>query len=145
MGSRRADADLFILLTTVRTSGNSMKLGQGRFSFDITKRFFIQRAVGLLWKVVTAPSLTEYKKCLGNSLRVTVWFLGLSSTRPGAGLQWALWIPSSPGYCMILWTAAIPRDLSLRIWTDTNTKFRDSVQLGRSNHTWQYRCRGLTH
>ena len=71
--SRGARTDLFSLVTSDRTQGNGLELCQRRFRFRIRKRFFIQRVVGH-WKrfpraVVTAPSLTEFKKYLDNTLR----------------------------------------------------------------------------
>ncbi|KFP72813.1 hypothetical protein N310_02192, partial [Acanthisitta chloris] len=52
---------------------NGLKLCQGRFRLDIRKRFFTHRVAGH-WKkfpreVVTAPSLTEFKRSLDNGLR----------------------------------------------------------------------------
>ncbi|KFW89055.1 hypothetical protein N305_00979, partial [Manacus vitellinus] len=51
---------------------NGLKLCQGRFRLDIRKRFFTQNVTGhwnrLPREVVTAPSLTEFKKCLENAL-----------------------------------------------------------------------------
>ena len=53
-----------------------MKLRQGKFRWDIRKRFFTARVVGhwsrLPRGVVTAPSLLEFKEHLDNALNHTV-------------------------------------------------------------------------
>ena len=49
-----------------------MKLRQGKFSLDITKRFFTERVVGhwnrLPTEVAMAPSLSEFKERLDDAL-----------------------------------------------------------------------------
>ncbi|KAJ7426600.1 hypothetical protein WISP_14508 [Willisornis vidua] len=68
-GRGGAGTDLFSVVTSDRT----LKLCQGRFGLDIRKRFFTQRVAGhwnrLPRKVIAAPSLTELKKHLDDTLR----------------------------------------------------------------------------
>ena len=53
-----------------------MKLRQGKFRVDIRKRLFTKRVVGhwnrLPREVGTAPSLSELKECLDDTLSHTV-------------------------------------------------------------------------
>jgi len=66
--------DLLSLVTSDRTRGNGMKLHQGKNRFDIRKRLFTERVVAhwnrLLGEAVIAPSLSEFKECLGEALRL---------------------------------------------------------------------------
>ncbi|KAJ7407471.1 hypothetical protein WISP_126213 [Willisornis vidua] len=71
-GRGGAGTDLFTVVTSNRTRGNGLKLHQQRFRLDIRKRFFTQRVFGqwnrLLMELVTAPSLTGFKKYVDSSL-----------------------------------------------------------------------------
>ena len=71
-GSREGGADLLLLVTSIRTQGNGMKLHHGKFRLDIRKRFFTERVIGhrnrLPKEVVAAPSLSELKEHLDNAL-----------------------------------------------------------------------------
>uniref|UniRef100_A0A493TV72 Reverse transcriptase domain-containing protein n=1 Tax=Anas platyrhynchos platyrhynchos TaxID=8840 RepID=A0A493TV72_ANAPP len=72
-GSAEAGADLFSVITSDRTHGNSVKLRHGMFRLDVSKRFFTEGRVVAHWnrlprELVTAPSLSEFKKRLDCAL-----------------------------------------------------------------------------
>ncbi|KAJ7420331.1 hypothetical protein BTVI_21811 [Pitangus sulphuratus] len=75
-GGGGAGTDVFSVVTSDRTRGKGLQLCQGRIKLDIRERFFTQRVFGrwnrLPREVVTAPSLTEFKKRLDDVLRHTV-------------------------------------------------------------------------
>ncbi|KAJ7424164.1 hypothetical protein BTVI_07442 [Pitangus sulphuratus] len=67
-GSGGANTGVFILVTSDRH-----KIESGRFRQDIKKTFFTRRVVeywNRLPREVADPSLTEFKKYLGNALRI---------------------------------------------------------------------------
>ena len=70
---------LFTRLDRERTRGNGFKRRQGRFPFDIRRKFFTQRVVKhwnrLPKEVVDAPSLEAFKARLDVALGSLVWWL----------------------------------------------------------------------
>ncbi|RMC07032.1 hypothetical protein DUI87_16485 [Hirundo rustica rustica] len=95
---------LFSLVTSDRTQGNGMNLGQERFRLDIRRRFFIWRMAGhwnrFLREVVTTPSLTELEKCLDNVFKL----LGYSCPGPGIGLD----VPDGSFQLSIIYDSMFP-------------------------------------
>ena len=70
---------LFTRVDSDWTSGNSLKLRQGRFRLDIRGKFFTQRVVRhwnrLPKEAVDAPSLEAFKARLDVALGSLVWWL----------------------------------------------------------------------
>ncbi|KAJ7408413.1 hypothetical protein WISP_121165 [Willisornis vidua] len=85
----RAGTDLFSVVTSDRTRGHEAVL-EG-FRLDIRQRLFTWRVVGhwdgLFREVVTASSLTEFKKHLDNVLRHMVLLLEWFCTGSEVGLD----------------------------------------------------------
>jgi len=70
-GSEEEGADLFPLVSSDRTHGNSSKMCQGRFRLDIRKHFFTeccQKLNRLSREEVDDPSLSVFKRRFDNDL-----------------------------------------------------------------------------
>ncbi|KAJ7408304.1 hypothetical protein BTVI_60230 [Pitangus sulphuratus] len=105
-GEQEGQADLFSVVTSDRTQGNGLELFQGRLRLDIRKIFFPQRVFGcwnrLPKEVVTAPSLTEFKKHLNDTQAHGVT-LGDGPVKGQDLHSMILVVPSNSVYSVILW------------------------------------------
>ena len=90
-GRGEGGAELSSLVPRDRMRGNGSKLRpSGRFGLDMRKHFLTERVVGhwirLPREVVDAPSLSLFKRHLGNALNNPLW-LGQSQTGQAVGLD----------------------------------------------------------
>jgi len=64
---------LFSQVTNDRTTGNSLKLHQGKFKLGIRKKFFTETVIKhwnrLPWEAVESPSLEVFEKCVDVAFR----------------------------------------------------------------------------
>ena len=72
LGSREVEVELCSQVPSDRSSGNGLKLYQGRFSLDIRKKFFtkwvVQPRQRLHRAVVESPSLEGFKRYIDVAL-----------------------------------------------------------------------------
>ena len=89
-----------------RTRGNGFKLRQGRFSLDITRKFFTQRVVThwdrLRKEAVDAPFLEAFKARLDVAVGSLVWWLATLHIARGLKLM-IIVVLFNLGHSMILY------------------------------------------